>query len=142
MGVEADAKGALGGGHAAFDEVVDLVGSYFAPIAGVALGFVFIPRLGGQFAIGNVVWNAIPQSQGAPTTYVHAAVGLLFTAIFGFGALALWKMGNKMSSWGKGVVRFFAGLLGGGAIGHFSSGVLGAQNSVAKGWFDNLVVFN
>ncbi|MGP8073684.1 MAG: hypothetical protein ACLP74_01480 [Thermoplasmata archaeon] len=126
------------------DEVLEMGASYLAPIGGLALGFAFSGMIGGQYSLGQVIWNAIPEKVGAAVTVstVHAIVGLLFTGIYAGLAMALWHVGSKAQIAGKFIGRFFAGLFGGMAVGSFATGVLNASSPATKGWLDTAVGSN
>lgn len=132
----------------ALEEGLDLAATYFAPLGGFGLGFfVAGPKLGGAWALSDVMYAAIEKTgAGNTNNNVSNACDIVGGAIFGgifIGCgYAVWRSGSKSKWIGKGITGLVGGFLAGwgtyGLVTQIGSAA-GNGGSGGNGYFDKLV---
>lgn len=130
---------AVHAGKQSFDEVLDIVSKYFAPLGGVAAGFFFAgPNLGGAYTIGDLLWNGYTKAQPGDTPSTLGPIcnfvgGAIFGTVFIGSGILLYRSGKSMAAFGQAICGFFGGLLAGWGAYALARGI---GNSLNKGWID------
>jgi len=141
---------ALAGGKKSMDEALNLATTYFAPVAGLGVGFFLAgPKLGGAWGLADLLYGAVSKTgAGNANNSVSNATDLVAGAIFGSifigGGYALYRSGHHSGWVMKGITGFFGGFFAGWGAHQLLAGIGNATGKGSgltnTGYFDQLVV--